>query len=109
LLFDFLVAAKEARTATVLTGAICLGVSISGWMAILLVALLLPGGHPPLVAYVAVPVVLATIPVSVVGVVASRMAILGKASPPLLSWILLTGNGLALLGPVYALIRTFVT
>ncbi len=92
-----------------LTGAICLGVSISGWIAILLVALLLPGGHPPLVAYVAVPIILATIPVSVVGVVASRMAILGKASPPLSSWGLLTGNGLALLCAVYALIRTFMT
>jgi hypothetical protein len=92
-----------------LTAAICLGASIAGWIAILLVALLLPGGHPPLLAYVAAPVILATIPVSVGGIVASRMASLRKTGPPLLSWGLLTGNGLVLVCAAYALIYTFMS
>ena len=85
-------------------GAICLGISICGWIAILLVALLLPGGHPPLLAYFAAPVVLTTVPVSLVGLVASRKATVSNASPAALSWCLLTGNGLVLACAGFALL-----
>lgn len=76
-------------------------------------ALLLPGGHPPLLTYFAAPVVLATvlatIPVSVVGLVASGNATLGKTGSPVLRWCLLTGNGAALACAVYALLYTLLT
>lgn len=56
---------------TRIVGLACLAACLLGWMAIVGVAVLLPGGHPPLVAYVAVPVILATLPASSIGLVAS--------------------------------------
>jgi hypothetical protein len=89
-------------------GTVCLVLSIAGWMAILLVALLLPGGHPPLLAYVAAPVVLATVPVSVVGLVASRKAVSRATSSPVAGWCLFAGNGLVLACAAFALIHALL-
>lgn len=66
---------------TLYIGSISLGVSALGWIVIILVALLLPGGHPPLVAYVAAPVVLATIPVSVIGLAAIGVSMRKRDMP----------------------------
>ena len=49
------------------TGIGCLTAALVGWAAIVVVAVLLPGGHPPLAAYVSVPVILVLFPTNLVG------------------------------------------
>jgi len=49
-----------------------LALTVLGWMGIGLVAVLFPGGHPPLLAYVLVPVVVGLIPINVLGLVLTR-------------------------------------
>lgn len=47
-------------------------VSVLGWTGIGLVAALFPGGHPPLLAYIFVPIVVGLIPVNVLGLILCR-------------------------------------
>ena len=72
----------------------CLAAAVAGWIAIVLVAVLAPGGHPPLSAYVAVPILLASLPLGAVGAGMAAWSLRrGRASPWLAS-IVLIGNGL---------------
>jgi hypothetical protein len=54
----------------------CLATALIGWAAIIIVAVLMPGGHPPLSAYVVVPVILVLFPINLVGFVACLWALL---------------------------------
>lgn len=63
---------------------------------VVLVALLFPGGHPPLSAYVTVPVVLATIPISGTGLVADWVAVRRGSGSRALRYGSLVGNGIVL-------------
>ena len=79
---------------TLWIGTTCLAASVAGWITIVLVAILAPGGHPPLSAYVAVPILLASLPLGAVGAAMAVCSLRrGKASPWLAS-IVLVGNGL---------------
>lgn len=46
--------------------------SALGWIGIGLVAVLFPGGHPPLLAYLLVPAAVGLIPINVLGLVLTR-------------------------------------
>ena len=49
----------------------CVVAGAIGWAVIVVIAVGFPGGHPPLVAYVAVPVILGLLPVNLIGLWAS--------------------------------------
>ena len=49
----------------------CVVLSMLGWSAIIVVAKLYPGGHPPLVAYLLLPVAFVLLPINIVGLVLS--------------------------------------
>jgi hypothetical protein len=68
------------------TGILCLGASVVGWTVVVLVALLFPGGHPPLSAYVTVPV----------GLVADWVAVRRGSGSRALRYGSLVGNGIVL-------------
>jgi hypothetical protein len=88
-----------------LIGIVCLSLSLAGWVALILIVWLLPGGHPPLSAYVAVPVILGTIPISAIGVIAGILNFRkGSAGGPA-SAVVMIGNGLVLAIDVYNVTR----
>lgn len=89
-------------------GATCLAASLAGWMLVLLVAVFLPGGHPPALAYLFVPVALTTTAVSTAGVAASIRSIRTRSEPGLFDYGALVGNALVVaFVVVWALIHAF--
>ena len=79
-----------------LVGVFCLGLSIAGWFALFLSYWLVPEGHPPLWAYVAMLVVPATVLLSLLGVLMGINGVRKNAGSTLLNWGLLLGNGVIL-------------
>ena len=75
-------------------GVACLAVSLAGWMLVLFIAVFLPGGHPPAIAYLFVPVALTTTLVSTAGVAASIRSIRTRSEPGFIDYGALVGNGL---------------
>ena len=53
----------------------CLAAALAGWAAIVIVAVFMPGGHPPLAAYVSVPVILVLFPTNLIGSVVCLRAL----------------------------------
>ena len=77
-------------------------------MLVLLIAVFLPCGHPPAVAYLFVPVALATIAVSTAGVAASLRSIRSRSEPGLVDYAALVGNALVVaFVVVWGLIHAF--
>ena len=71
----------------------CIIFGLLGWSAIVLVAKIYPGGHPPLVAYVAIPVLLGLVPINLIGVVTSiRSFMTTVGSDKVVAALTLTGN-----------------
>ncbi|NEZ02560.1 hypothetical protein G4Y73_00180 [Wenzhouxiangella sp. XN201] len=79
-----------------MSSTICLVISGISWFILAFVALMLPGGHPPLVAYLAVPIMVILVLSSSAGI---ALAFFGAKSPKVsshqFSW-LLTGHATAL-------------
>jgi hypothetical protein len=96
---------RRSASRSLRLGLACLGISVAGWAAIVVVAVFFPGGHPPLAAYVAIPVLLAMIPASAAGLITTGISLRDGAGAALLKWVSLVGNGLALASPATLLLR----
>ncbi len=75
-------------------GIICVGAAVLGWAAIIIVSWVAPGGHPPLAAYVAVPILVGLLPVNLVGAILSFMAArtVPRPQPRLVAWLSVAAN-----------------
>ena len=103
---DLVPAKRAAASRSLVIGLTCLAISTFGWLAILVVAWLWPGGHPPLAAYVSVPVILASLPIGLAGVVASGWSAGDRSGHPALRIGAMIGNGIVLLAALVHLTRS---
>ena len=83
----------------------CIILGLLGWSAIVLVAKVYPGGHPPLVAYVAIPVLLGLVPINLIGFVMSIRSLMTTSirSNKVVAGLTLIGNVVLLIVGGYSL------
>jgi hypothetical protein len=74
-------------------GLVCLGITSVEWIILVLVAVLLPGGHPPLTAYLAYPVIISTVFFSAVGLAVIGVGLRTRIERRALGIGLMAGNG----------------
>lgn len=73
-------------------GIIAVGAAVLGWAAVIIVASVAPGGHPPLSAYVAVPVLIGLMPVNLAGAILSFLAARRRPASRWLAWSAVAAN-----------------